>query len=225
MSQMPSGVELSEEQLRSTARDVLSQAHYQTGDVPEPPEGFAFFLRVLGQWLMKALRWLFDMTAGLPEFLRWVIVIGLVLVLVALFLHMAWTLFQAMTGGRQSRHGVVLSLDEADVQLSVSELERAADLAVQQGELIEAVRFLFRASLVRLADREKKRLRRGTTDRQYLRHFRGTSVASPLHVFVTTLELKWYGDSPCESQDYDDCREAYRQISSLLPGGSLADTA
>ena len=105
------------------------------------------------------------------------------------------------------------------------DLEQAADQAFERGALIEAVRFLFRAALTGLSPREKKKFRRGMTNRQYLNHFRHTSLLPHLQIFVSTIELKWYGDELCENQDYNECRAAYQQIVRLLRGDSHADAS
>jgi hypothetical protein len=219
MSQVPPAVSPSEEQLRSTLQEVLSRSDYQTGTPSEPSEGMLYLLATLMRWVLAPFRWIFEMTAGMPEFLRWVIVIGLSVVLVAVFVHMGWTLIQAMTGGRRTQRSVALPSDMAHTELSVAELEQAAEQAVGQGELIEAVRYLFRATLTSLSEREKRRFRRGMTNRQYLRHYRDTSLSTPLQVFVSTIELKWYGDEPCDNRDYDHCRLAYQEIATLIRGG------
>ena len=225
MSQMSSGVRPTEEQLRNTVQDVLSGSDYQTGTPSEPSEGMLYLLVTLIRWLLTPFRWLLGITEGLPDFLRWFIVIVLVVLLVALLFHMAWSLYHAMTGGRRSRRGVKLPSEMADTALSVSALEQAANRAVSRGNLIEAVRYLFRASITRLAEHEKKRFRRGMTNRQYLLHYRDTPLATPLQVIVRTIELKWYGDEPCQSQDYDDCHEAYQQLAGILQGGKHADAS
>lgn len=225
MSQISPGVKPTEEQLRNTVQEVLSRADYQTSASSEPSEGMLLLIAKLLRWFLTPFRWLFEMTEGLPDFLRWVIVIVLVVVLLLLIAHIAWTFFQAMTGGRRSRRGVKLPSESAGAVLSVSELEEAANQAVSQGNLVEAIRYLFRASIARLSDHEKKRFRRGMTNRQYLRHYRDSAFATPLEVFVTTIELKWYGDEPCESQDYDECHQAYRQLAVLLRGGIHADAS
>jgi hypothetical protein len=220
MSQVPPAVRPSEEQLRNTLHEVLSRSDYQTGTPSEPSEGMLSLLATLLRWLLTPFRWIFEMTEGLPDFLRWVIVVVLSVVLVAVFVHMAWTLIQAMGGGRRTQRGIALPSDMAHTELSVAELEQAAEQAAVQGELIEAVRYLFRATLTSLSEREKKRFRRGMTNRQYLQHYRDTSLSTPLQVFVSTIELKWYGDEPCDNQDYDHCRTAYQEIGTLLRGGS-----
>jgi hypothetical protein len=225
MSDVSPRFQPAEEQLRETVRQVLTRPDYQLDPPAEPSEGMLHLLATLFRWLMTPFKWLFDMTEGLPDFLRWLIVIVLVVVLVACLVHMAWTLMQAMSGGRRSRQGFVLPTDLASGELSVAGLEQAADQAFQQGALIEAVRFLFRAALTGLSEKEKKKFRRGMTNRQYLNYFRNSSLLPHLQIFVNTIELKWYGDEPCENHDYDSCREAYQRIVSWLRGGPHADAS
>jgi hypothetical protein len=204
---------------------VLSRPEYQADPPAEPSEGMLRLLATLLRWILAPFKWLFESMDGLPEFLRWLIVIVLFVVLLALFAHMAWTLMQAMSGGRRPQRGASLPSDLVSAELSVVELEQAAEQAFNHGALIEAVRYLFRAALTSLSDREKKRFRRGMTNRQYLYYFRNTSLLPHLQIFVSTIELKWYGDEPCEGRDYEDCRAAYQQIATLLQGGYRADAS
>lgn len=208
-----------EDQLRDTLREVLSRPDYQIESPSEPSEGMLRILATLLRWILAPFKWLFESMDGLPDFLRWLIVVALFLLLVALIAHMAWTLMQAMSGGRRSQRATALPSEMVPVELTVAELEAAAEAAFESGAFIEAVRFLFRATLANLAEREKKKFRRGTTNRQYLSHFRNTGLLPHLQVMVSTIELKWYGDEPCEEQDYQNCRNAYRSIVGLLRGG------
>jgi uncharacterized protein DUF4129 len=66
--------------------------------------------------------------------------------------------------------------------------------------------------LLRLETREKRRFRVGTTNREHLRRYRNSPIADPLRLLVDTLDLKWYGDAPCQPEDYATCREAHAQI-------------
>ena len=225
MSDVSQRFQPAEEQLRETIREVLARPEYQADPPVEPSDGMVRLLATLLRWVLTPFRWIFEMTEGLPDFLRWLIVLTLSAVLLALLVHMAWTLMQAMSGGRRSQRGTTLPSDLVSAELSVAELEQAADQAFSQGALIEAVRYLFRAALTRLSEREKKRFRRGMTNRQYLNHFRNTSLLPHLQVFVSTIELKWYGDEPCGNHDYDSCRQAYQQITTLLRGGIRADAS
>lgn len=214
-----------EEQLRGTLRDVLSRPDYQIDPPPEPSEGLLQLLATLLRWILAPFKWLFDSMEGLPDFLRWLIVIVLFAVLLALIAHMAWTLTQAMSGGRRSQRSTALPSEMVNVELTVAELEQASEKAFQQGAFIEAVRYLFRATLANLAEREQKKFRRGTTNRQYLSYFRNSAILPYLQILVSTIELKWYGDEPCEQQDYETCRDAYQQIVSQLRGGECVNAS
>lgn len=225
MSDASPGAFPTEEQLRVTLREVLSRPDYQIDPPPEPSEGLLQLLATLLRWILAPFKWLFDSMEGLPDFLRWLIVIVLFIVLLALIAHMAWTLMQAMSGGRRSQRATALPSETTNVELTVTELEQAAETAFHRGAFIEAVRYLFRATLANLAEREKKKFRRGTTNRQYLNHFRNSGILPYLQILVSTIELKWYGDEPCEQQDYENCRDAYQQIVSLLRGGQRVNAS
>jgi hypothetical protein len=205
------------DQLHERIRDVLSRPDYVDA-AGEPSSELAALIAKLIGWLLSALRWLFGLTQGLPEFLRWTIVGVLIVVLLLLLGHIAWSLHRAITGADVRRRDGRLVPDEQP-QLQPMELEHMAEQAASRGELIEAVRLLFRASLLRLEQGEKRPFRRGTTNRQHLIRYRGTQFFDSLDVLVRTIERKWYGDEVCQQSDYDLCSQAHRSLQTALKGG------
>lgn len=220
-SQLP----VSADQLQDKVREVLSRPDYIEAEI-EPSGDLAALIAKIISWLLIPIRWLFEMTAGLPDFARWAIVIGLLLVLVAILFHMVWSLYRAVTGadaGRRRRDARFAA--EELPQLQPVELERMADEAAVSGDWIQAVRLLFRACLLRLEKQEKRPFRRGTTNRQHLSRYRGTRFFDPLETLVKTIELKWYGDEHCEQSDFDACSHAHASVRSALRGGVHADAS
>ena len=90
--------------------------------------------------------------------------------------------------------------------------ERRAQEAFMNQEYIAAVRYLFRACLLRLERANKHRIRRGATNREYLRRYRETAAFEPLSRFVEVIDTKWYGGGSCVLEDYQDCAQAHSTI-------------
>ena len=104
-------------------------------------------------------------------------------------------------------------------------LERLAQEAVAQGDFISAVRYLFRACLVRLQANDERTFRPGMTNREYLRRFRKTSFVDSLALFVELIDTKWYGGGDCRREDYESCRTAYALIQQQMKDISHAHSA
>ncbi len=222
---MPVSTELpvSTAQLREKVDEVLARPEFAdaTNESSSPAVGI---LEWLLEQLAGALKWMYDLTQGLPEVLRWLVVGGLTLLLVVLVIHILWTFQRALSGAHLRLPDANLAL-EGERKLSPDELEAQADQAATEGDLIGAIRLLLRASLLRLEQREKRPFRRGMTNRQHLARVRRTPFFDPLQILVRTIEMKWFGDENCDASDYDACRQAHGSLRSLIAGGSDADAS
>jgi hypothetical protein len=186
--------------IRETAREVISRPYYELG--LEPRRDNTAFLRQLIEWLVKPFRWLYDSMEGWPEFIRWVIVVGSLLVCAALITHIIYSFVTAIRGPVTRRR---TSYVGAEREMDPADLERDAEQAGKRGDYIGAIRLLFRAALRRMELAEKKKLRPGSTNREILRRYRSTPVFQSLERFVETIDQKWYGAGACGEQDYLAC--------------------
>lgn len=212
------------DQLQDKVQEVLARPDYQDANL-EPSNELSALIARLIEWVLIPLRWLFELTEGLPSVLRWIIVVGLILLLLALMFHIGWSLYRAVVGADSGRkRGPRLSALDEQRPADPAELERLAETATADGDLIQAVRLLFRAALLRLEQREKRPFRRGTTNRQHLNRYRGTSFFQPLEVLVQTIERKWYGDEICEPAHLAACQQAHLSVRQALRGVTHADT-
>jgi hypothetical protein len=206
--------------IRDAAREVVSRPYFKL-DSSSGSDGTSF-LRQLLEWLIWPFKWIYDHTQGVPEVLRWVIVGLCFAICVALIAHILYTLIKAMSvpiaRGR-------LPLDSTAREIDPSEFEKQADGASAGGDYISAVRLLFRAALRRLEIFEKKKLRPGITNRELLRRYRATPLADSMLSFVNTIELKWYGQAPCEQADYVTCRHEHGRICQYIRDSKPADGA
>jgi hypothetical protein len=198
--------------IRRTAEQVLRRPDYQLN--PQPDSGatlLGWLYRVL-RWILTPFQWLLDALQGLPAWLRWPIVIGLVALLILLVLHIGYTIVRAVSGSG-TRRGLPAATPSTLRDPTV--LERQATEAVSRGDFLTAIRLLFVACLLRLELAEKRRNRAGTTNREHLRRHQDSPAFEPLKVFVEIIETRWYGRGVCGLEDYEACRAAHARIREL----------
>lgn len=205
--------------IRQKAAEVVSRPEFQLESGVER-ETITFWIRVL-RWLLTPFSWLAKSLQGLPSPVWWLVVIVLSLLVVAIIVHLAWTILSAIKGPAKRRSAIAVG----DQVTSVADLERAATLAESDGDYIGAVRLLFRASLQRIAKADETPLRRGITNHELLRRYRRSPLFEPLERFVDTIDAKWYGHESCGSEDCLDCRTEYSRICNVLERRSDAISA
>ncbi len=207
------------EQIRAKAAEITARDAYDLQVRRADHTWFQDLLDEIYRWLAVPFRWIFDLTEGWPQFLRWAVILGLVALLLFLVWHILYSLARAM---RDPLRGGSAPKKADRAVLKPEELERRAETARNSADYMTAVRLLFRAVVLRLEQAEEKPPRPGTTNRGLLRRYRDRPpVVDALRVFVETVDAKWYGDAPCEETDYSVCRAAYddvrRRIGVRLP--------
>jgi len=199
--------------IKATVRDVLSGPDYVTNS----PDAF----NKLRDWLVEIFRPFFKLLDSLyytSPFLYFGIIAVLALILVFLAWHIAYTLVKAMK--RRSRPEFLLN--ESVATISPEELEAQARAAFEHQENLLGIRALLQASLLRLELARNARLRRGTTNRQYLARYRSTDVYTPLEQLVAITESRWFGDVVCTAEDVERCQQAHRQIQRIINAGKIS---
>ena len=204
----------SPETLREKAAEIVAGRDYRLDSGQSDNSWmFALMLEVI-EWILVPLRWLFALTEGLPSFLRWMIVLGLVAIVVLLTGHIVYSIASAIRGPKRVSGS---GLDERRRTIDPTELERLASEAARRTDYLTAIRFLFRASVVRLERSEKKSNRPGTTNRELLRRYRNRpELGDSLRQLVETIDRKWYGDEVCSDADYAACQSAHREVCRTL---------
>lgn len=211
------------ESLRAKVTDVLSRDDYDIQSIDETPNWMLDVLRQVFGVVTAPFRWIYELSEGLPELIRNLIVIALASIVVLLIAHIIFTLTRTIRGG--NREGVGLPSEDGCAGLSAVELEQTAAALFDGEKFIEGIRVLFQASLKRLEDFENAPFRRGTTNRQHLLRYRDTQLHAPMETLVKTIEQKWYGENVCRPEDASACRQATTEISGLLKGGDDADAS
>jgi len=195
--------------IRQTASEILRGPDYLL--TPGGPDQEAFIFR-----LMESLRrvviafgkWAESLYETAPV-LYYLLVFGLLLLLGLLLLHIAYALRKAFT--RADSATVASRINEAEAD-EPALWERRASEAQARGDRVYALRCLLMAGLVRLESGQKKRLRRGATNREILRRYKNSPAFEPLKLMVDLVDLKWYGGAPCEAADFDTGAQAYSRL-------------
>lgn len=204
--------------IRETASQVLARSYYDLGarsprDVSPP-----FWLRLF-EWIIEPFRWLFGSLEGLPDGVRWLIVILSALLCVALIGHILFSLISAVRGPTARKMGAYHS---AARLIDPSELEQEAERAGARGDYIGAIRLLFLAALRRIELAERKSFQPGFTNRELLQRYRATPLGEPIRRIVDVIDAKWYGDSVCEPSDYTACRNEHVRIRQHIDAPAVA---
>lgn len=197
------------ETIRRTAAEILQRREYLLDHESKSDQVWAsFFLRIV-EAFANLFRWMFKLVEGLPEWLQYVVVFGMVAILVAILCHMIYSIATLFWGVKKDDQLVTkLSNTVLDPEM----LERQATEAAAKGDCSLAVRLLFRACLLRLEQAESRKFRGGTTNREVLRRHRNSPVYEPMKLFVEILEIKWYGLGVCSQSDYESCRQAHAEL-------------
>jgi hypothetical protein len=197
------------DEIRETARVVLERPEFHVETAPPGGAELIRFLEWLVRLLLKPFIWLFNAMEGFPDPLRWLVVIGLFVLLVALLAHIVYTVFTVL---RPVSRRVELGDVVAKTELRPADFEQLAAEAAAERDYIGAVRCLFRAALATLQQRDQRRLRPGVTNREILARLRDARMIEAVRLLVETIDSGWYGRQPCGEGEYHRCREAYQQI-------------
>ncbi|HEX6962603.1 MAG TPA: DUF4129 domain-containing protein [Lacipirellula sp.] len=197
----------SSDEIRRIAAEVVARDYFridEARDASEPPLWLVIF-----KWIIKPFVALFELLDGLPDVLRWLIVIGAVILCIALIAHITYVLMAAVRGpGAGSRKGYT----PPETKLDPQSLERSARERERDGDYIGAIRLLMRAATRRLEIAEERPFRPGVTNRQVLRRYQATPLFEPLKILVEVIDRKWYGGEPCTETDYAICQQQHALI-------------
>jgi len=210
----PAGTPPSAETIRARAAEVLARDGYDLEVHGRERSWLRHLFDTLLDGLLAPLRWIYDLTEGLPGVFRWLIILALVGLLGLIVWHMLWTIMRAIQGdGGHLKSSAIGNRRQIDPE----ELEQEAEAAGRRGDYVTAVRRLFRAAVVRLERSEKRALRPGTTNRGLLRRYGDRpTLGGALRLLADMVDRKWYGDEPCSEAEYAACRTAHRDVREVL---------
>lgn len=190
--------------LREHLHSILSSRAYQVN----PPIGYE-----IQRWLLEALArvlaWLSSLTtsgplAGLPDYLKWVIVGICVLALLLILYHLAITLRLLLAGpSRRAKQQAWLTPRRSSPEQAL----RAAGEAAARGEFRLALRRLYEAVLLRLDHRGILVYAPWRTNWENLRALKSPRLRSMMAPLTRAVDDVFYGDRPATDEIYADCRE------------------
>ncbi len=177
----------------------------------------------LHNWLMKASQAVGDFFAGLPRWVAWVIVIWMVLTLVAIMIHLVWTLWITLGGralktgsGHGAEGGPLEWLGVRDLQFD-SVLARAKALR-EEGRWAEAVRFGYVAALLWLQDRQAIAYHASKTNRDFVREVANRPpVAKLLAAMTTSFETIVYRGRDATAHDATAIEQSIQRLQHEIP--------
>ena len=195
--------------IRRTAQEVIQRPDYDLDAVHRDYTSLIErIVKAIGS-LLRPFQEAFRALYVASPLLAWLFVVALLFIAVALIVHIAYTFGLALQGRRRARGALELE-DEAAARPDV--WEARAGEAAALGDFMNAVRCLFRACLLRLEAACGGNLRRGATNREYLRRFGDTAASEPLQLFVETIDTKWYGGGTSTRDDYERCLGAHSAV-------------
>lgn len=197
----------SAEQIRQLAQQIVHRPIYDLGPGVGGEPLITYVARMLRKFLGPLYDWFDSLWQTSPATAAILLAI-IFLVLIALVGHIVYTFQSALKAPRDLR-SVKLATDAA---VTSAELEQRARAAAKKGEFVEAIRLLFMASLLTLETAQKRLVRRGTTNREYLKRYKNTPAFDPLYAQVELLDRTWYAGAPCSEQDYQDSLRAFATI-------------
>jgi hypothetical protein len=207
------------DQIRRKAAEVLQRDEYRpdstTGEVSE-----SLFLKFI-RMVLEAIQGMADSLSFLPDWLRYPVIVALI----ALLLYVGYRIIRGIAGAARMPERSISTRTRQATAKSPDEYETLAADAMREGRVIEAVRLLFRAGLLRIEQAEKRPLRPGITNRELLRKYRATPIQEPLREMVETIDVKWYGGRPASSDDFDRCQAAYGVLREAIASRTPAPTA
>lgn len=80
------------------------------------------------------------------------------------------------------------------------------------GDYIEAIRFLFLALVYRFDESGKVSFHKEYTNREYLDLLSDRRNVGDLRLIVDVLDDYWYGQHPCQREQYDECVRVYERL-------------
>jgi len=196
------------EDIREAIREILQNSDYKL------KEGPGFGHHPLFKWIT---RFFADLFKSLTELIHsifdvspvfGILFIGLLFAVCLLLIwHIVYTIKTAFPQKKPERD----ELPEEEKE-NPDVWENRAQQAAARQDFITAARALLYAGLLYLEQKNRERLIRGKTNREYLNKYRETSVYSPLALLVNTVEHKWYGRDVCTIADYEQSMNAFSEI-------------
>src|SRR5262249_44982903 len=186
---------------RTLAQDILARSEFDQAKAPEP--WIARLLHLFFDWLGKI-----EFLHGHFPLLYWIVLIGLLLVLIALVAHIAWTILIALRAPEPA--------EAIMMRPQVRDLAAEAESLAASGRYLEAAHRMMIASFRCLSDRAVIELRPDRSN-LWIRGAIGSSrlnqgLAREIDTLVTRTEWRWFGDRRNDPAIYADWRSVFERL-------------
>ena len=194
--------------VKNLTRDILSQQRFS------PKKTF-------WQWLSEKLSNIkgpdWNIPLGLKTFIIYVGLTWCVLTLIAILIHLIWTLFVLLHPSSVFTRSKIQHQQQSMLQKSYEELLAASGEMAHKGAFREAIEYLMVALLRWLEDKRILRLHESKTNGDYLREYpcAGTGQED-FRNFVMDFDYAIYGSSPAPEKTYDRMNKLMENICSSV---------
>lgn len=164
-------------------------------------------------WLFRQIvaffKWLGSLHEAAPV-LFWLILISCLALLVGMIVLIVLQIRSAFVIGEKTRRESAAHAKR--VWLSAN-YRAESDRRAEGGDYTEAIRFLFLALVYRFDERGRVSLHKEYTNREYLDLMSSRrNVRGDLQLLVDILDDHWYGQRPCQRQQYEACLAVYERL-------------
>lgn len=194
------------ETIRRAVDEIFSSGEYDLAPRPKRSDAVAEFFAPFRERIWEPLVEWWDRLAG-----RWPWIDEVLAVILA---AMLLVLIVQVIRHRRAARDRPIPRPAADELAPPEELHRRALELAESNDFVGAARLLLVASILRLEQAEQRINRPGTTNRELLRRYRGTTLAAPLTTLVETIDRGWFGGRSCSRLDYLECLDAHDAIAS-----------
>lgn len=179
--------------LRAVLDSVFAAPAYQWIERQSP---LAFFWR----WVAAVNQWLFDLREAHPDWYR-VLVVAMVVVVVAVFLHAGWVFFRTVQAGRRSGAGALPQ--PAGDRRDQGWYRRQADRLAAEGRYAEAIQHDFLALVLALDGRSLLRFHPSKTPAEYGWEARlGPGALEEFRALIRAVYAFAFARRPCGPEEF-----------------------
>jgi hypothetical protein len=195
------------ENIRAKAEDTFNRPEFRPSTTPSN-SWLSRQIASFSEWLATLSR----ISPVLSLFVR----MSCVLVAATLIGFFIFLIVRAIRRARSvadiERNRKIFEANAKRAWLSANYRAEATRLA-KAGDFTEAIRFLFLALVYRFDERGRVSFHQEYTNREYLELLSDRrKVRDAMQLLVDILDDHWYGQRPCDREQYEDCLAVYERL-------------
>lgn len=182
------------ETIKMHTRQILSEPALASRTTP-----WQWFRERLGRWRGPHL----ELGSGWATFAWYVILIWCILTLLAIFVHLIWTIRLVIWPNARGQNATAGPGSEPVETISFEELCKIARELAEKGAFCEAISTMILGLLCWLDSTGTIRFHRSKTNGDYVREYPSDLAGwNEFRQFVLTFEQRIYGSAPCDHQTF-----------------------